>query len=337
MDKETLLKYEGKLARLFVNSRKSNRLSNAYLLYGPNNAPLKEVAMYLSMSLGCENDLLACKECNSCKRFMEGIRPDFVLIDGQNEMIKKGTIQDLEKKFSMSVYEKGHTLSYVIHRIDNINNEAANAILKFLEEPKVGQIAFLTTTNLEKVLPTIRSRAIAIRVDPIGLDGFYQDLLEKEFVLSSDSKKKDDVIHLSTTQAYLLTKHFSSLAEVEEALRETPLLFDGILAGEAFLNDYAQNLKTASFTLLKETALLKDGKCYNWMYLTILDVFEEVLLNDENVNSPFSDIIHDLQKDREEIQKGLDVLKDFMAHKNLNYNVTLFAGRFLMALNREKR
>ena len=164
MNREILEKYQPKLTRLFTNSRKSNRLSGAYLLYGPKNAPLKETALYLAQSLGCETDLLACNECNSCKRFLEGVRPDFILIDGQREMIKKGDIQALEKKFSLSAYEKGHSLCYVINKVDNINNEAANAILKFLEEPPSETYAILTSQNEAKVLPTILSRCESLRL-----------------------------------------------------------------------------------------------------------------------------------------------------------------------------
>ncbi|MCR4697845.1 MAG: hypothetical protein K5762_00615 [Bacilli bacterium] len=335
MNRETLEKYQPKLTRLFTNSRKSNRLSGAYLLYGPKNAPLKETALYLAQSLGCEKELLACNECNSCKRFLEGIRPDFVLIDGQSEMIKKGDIQALEKKFSLSAYEKGHSLCYVINKVDNINNEAANALLKFLEEPKVGQVAFLTTNNPDKVLATIRSRSISIRVDPIEPLVFQQELEEHEFVMEEEGKKKPKVLHLSSIQAYILARNYATIEEVEALLSSDTGVKDGIDAAEAFLNDYCSSYKTASFTLLKETALLKDSKCYNWMYLTILDVFESVLLNDKNEHNPFSDIIHDLRKHQEEIRKGVEVIKEVLTHKNLNYNATLTAARFLHALDEE--
>ncbi len=336
MDRHTLEEYEPKMARLFLNSRKSQRLSSAYLLHGPENAPLKEVAMYLSESLGCENDLLACNECNSCKRFLEGITPDFMLIDGQKDMIRKGDIQALEKKFSLSVYEKGHTLSYVIHRVDNINNEAANALLKFLEEPKVGQVAFLTTTNLDKVLPTIRSRSISIRIDPIDPKGLQKKLMENPITISEEGKKAKNV-HLTAVEAYILSRHFATMDEVLLALNENIGILDGISAGESFLYDYVTSFKTGAFTLLKETTILKEGKCYNWMYLTVLDTFQSVLLNEDDPDNPLRDTIHDLQMKRDEIASGIEMIKDMMSHKNLNYNATLQAGRFLNALNKEKK
>ena len=336
MDKETLEKYEPKLYRLFSNSRKNNRLCGAYLLYGPKNSPLKETALYLAQSLSCENDIFACKQCNSCKRFESGIRPDFLMIDGQNDMIKKGDIQNLEKKFSLSTYEKGHSLCYVINKIENINNEAANALLKFLEEPKVGQVAFLTTNNLNKVLPTILSRSTTIRVDPINQKELSKKLQETEIFLDEE-KKKTKPIHLSATQAYILSLNYASIDEIKEALINEPNILDGISAGEAFINDYCINYRTACFTLLKETTILKESKCYNWMYLTIQTVFEEVLIDEIDEDNPFSENIKDLSKNTPEIKNGLKVIKEILTHKNLNYNPTLTSARFLTSLQIERR
>lgn len=334
MTKKTLEKYEPKCAKLFLNSRKNNRLFSAYLLYGPKNAPLKETAFFLSQSLQCEKDLLACGECDSCKRFLEGIRPDFLFIDGQDEMIKKGDIQELEKKFSLSAYEKGHSLCYVINKIDNMNNEAANALLKFLEEPKVGQVAFLTTNNLNKVLPTIRSRCLSLRIDPIEIKKLRKDIEELQIPISEKKKK---AMMISPTESYILSKNFASLDEVKDALIKEPDILNGIQAGEAFLQDYCTSYKTACFTLLKETTILKENKCYNWLYLTVLDVFESVLLNDSDQDNPFSDIIHDLKKRTEEIRKGVEIIQEMLTYKNLNYNVTLSAARFLTALDTERK
>lgn len=333
LNKETLEKYEPNLYRLFLNSRKRDRLSGAYILYGPKNAPLRQLALYLAKSLGCERDGFACNECDSCKRFEEGIRPDFILIDGQDDMIKKGEIQELEKKFSLSAYEKGHRLSYVINHVENINNEAANALLKFLEEPKVGQIAFLTTDNLERVLPTILSRSLSVRVFPIEIPQLRKDLMEKEFRFQEEGKKKETIIHLSAMQAYILSENFATMEEIEEKIQNEKMILDGISAGEAFLNDYCSNYPASCYTLLKETTILKESKCYNWMYLTILNLFEAALIDHTDDDFLFSDMVHDLKKHQEEIRKGIDTIKEILTHRNLNYNATLSCARFLRSLD----
>lgn len=328
MDKTTLLKAEPKLAKLFINSRKQNRVANAYLLYGSRNAPLKETAIYLAKSLSCEQDLLACDNCPSCKRFNNGIRPDFHLIDGEQNTIKKDDVKSLEAAFSLSALEKNHRLTYVINRIENITEEASNSLLKFLEEPKEGQVAFLTTYNIQKVLPTIRSRSLEIRVDPVSPKDFYESLLEKDFVLEKGEHK-----HLSTTEAFVLSRFYSNIDEVEQLLKDG-FFETGFLAAEEFLNDLVVDYKKACFTLLKSTQQIKDAQCYNWLYLTINEIFTLTLLNDESDN-PFQEIIRSLNGHRNAIRDGQKIISEALALKQINLNPTLVIARLAKAINEE--
>lgn len=335
MDKKTFERYESKLCRLFLNSRKSQRLSGAYLLYGQRNAPLKDSALFLAQSLGCEKELLACGECDSCKRFKEGVRPDFVLIDGEFSTIKKGDIQALENKFSLSALEKGHRLTYVIHRVENITEEAANSLLKFLEEPKVGQVAFLTTYNLDKVLPTILSRSLTMRVDPIEPKEFMKELQDHLFVLQEEGKK-DKTVQLNTTEAYLFSCFFSSLEDVENIIKEDSNYKTGMEVAEAFLNDLAFNYKQACFTLLRESTQIKDSKCYNWIYLTLQNVFSSILLDEDDPDNPFHDVIVSLAKNKKSIRRGQNIINEALAYRQLNYNNILTISRLLTALDTRK-
>lgn len=328
MDKETLLKYEPKLARLFINSRKSNRLAGAYLLYGKRNAPLKETAIYLAESLGCEKDLLACKKCPSCKRFEEGIRPDFMLIDGENNLIKREQVQQLEDRFSLSSKEKGHRLTYVIHRIENAKEETLNALLKFLEEPREGQIAFLTSYNLDRVLPTILSRCISVRVDPMDPVAFKEDLMNTTFQKEKSKKK----IRLTDGQAYLLSQLYSDRQEVEEILLEDDSFLDGYNAAETFLNDLMTSYKQGAYSLLRQNNELEGSKCYNWLYLTLNEVFTDALIPKDKSDNPFNEIIQRLRKYPKAVSQAEDVVKDALANRSLNYNQTALFGRLLLAL-----
>ena len=328
MDKKTLVENESKVAQLFSNSKKNNRLANAYLLYGPRNAPLKETAFFLAKSINCEKDYLACDDCPSCKRFNEGVRPDFIFIDGSLETIQKEDVKDLESKFSLSALEKNHKLVYVIHQIENITDKASNALLKFLEEPKEGQIAFLTTNNLMKVLPTIRSRSIEVRIDPIDPDGFYKSLLAVPFE-TADSKKPRN---LSEGEAYILSRLFSDVEEVKRVLLEDDSFIVGYQSAEAFLNDLATSFRTASFTLLRQNSLIKDSKCYNWLYLTIDNVFASILVNDISDINPFKEIIRPLIKKKANIERGEAVIKKALAMKQLNLSPTLISAELITAL-----
>ncbi len=327
MNKEDFLRYEKKASRLFINSRKSNRLANAYLLHGERNAPLKETAMYLAKSLSCEKDLLACDNCPSCKRFNDGIRPDFILIDGETTTIKKEDVKNLEHSFSLSALEKGHRLCYVINRIENMTEEASNALLKFLEEPREGQIAFLTSYNITAVLDTIISRSIKVKIDPLNPEAFYNLLLNTDFV---DEKNK--TLKLNAGQSYVLSLLYSSLEEVKELLSADSSFIEGQEGADLFLTDLALNRNQASFTLLRQASLIKDSKCYNWLYLTINYVFLASLCKDIVPYGPYKEMIGILSKDKDRIRKGEKVISEAIAYKQLNLNPTLVIAKLLQAL-----
>ena len=323
MDENTLKLYEPRLYKLFSNSRKKNRLANAYLLYGDKNAPLKETAMYLAQSLGCEKGVFGCRKCPSCLRFKEGVRPDFVFIDGEYDTIKKEDISALEEKFSLSALEKNHHLTYVIHRIDNITEKAANALLKFLEEPKEGQIAFLTTYNLERVLKTIVSRSLTIRIDPLDLKKLYEQLLSSSF-----TRGKKEMM-LNPYQAYLLTHFACSLDEAKEILDTDSSFLDAVDGLEIFLNDLACSLELGIHSMLFLTNSIKDTKCYNWLYQILEVIIDEVLLNRIDEENPLFEYTKGLVRYRKNLLPTRDVLIEAISHRQANLNPTLTIVRIL--------
>lgn len=333
MNQDSLLKYEPKLAKLFLNSRKKDRLAGAYLLHGPRNAPLKEIAMYLAESFGCEKALLACRECPSCKRFEEGIHPDFILIDGETTMIKKADIDNLEEKLSKTSLEKGHRPCYVIHRIENTNSTSCNALLKFLEEPKDGRVAILTSYNLDRVLPTILSRCVTVRVDPIDPKAFQQELLEMTFQKEGGKKKYS----LDEGSAYILSKLYSDADEVRDLLLQDKTPFQtGYAIAEDFLNALLTSFRQAAFSLLRNNELNRENKCYNWLYLTLNDVFTTALLGEDISDNPFREVILKLRDYPAATQAAEDIIKEALANRQLNYTPTLVSAKILLALEEVK-
>lgn len=330
MDKETFLNSEPKLAKFFLNSRKQDRLSHAYLFYGENNAPLKEVALFLAKSLSCERELLACGQCPSCQRFDKGIHPDFRLIDGARETIKKESIKSLLESFSLSALEKGHVLCYVINEVDNITEEAANTLLKFLEEPKEGQVAFLTSKNPTRVLQTIRSRTLSLPVDSIDPMAFYRLLEESTFL---DEKGK--AIPLSSPALYFLSKTYSSTKEIQDMLLEDNSFLEGFQNAELFLNELSHSLRGAQLALLESNHRIKDSKCYNWMYLALLCVFQESLFQQENPENPFREIEHSLSAHPKAILKGIDILEKALRLRQINLSPTALCARLARTISED--
>lgn len=330
MDSKTLLQYEPKLAKLFINSRKRNRLSNAYILYGQRNAPLKEIAIYLAQSLSCKKEALACNDCDDCLRFRKGIRPDFHLIEGDRATIKKEQVKALEEAFSLSALEKGHTLTYVIHQADNITEEAANALLKFLEEPREGQIAFLTTTNITRVLPTIRSRSIAIRVDPIEPKAFFDSLSSSPLC---DAKGQE--YDISLPSLFLLSRLFPSREEILSALAEDETILPALSSVECFLSDFSRSALAGMSSLLLSCHQIREGKCYNWMYLALDELFGEVLSGAYDEQNPFHDVLSALEEKKAAIRRGKEIVRRALSLRQINLSPTCQMAKLLQRLSED--
>ncbi len=143
----------------FTNSLKNRTLSHAFLLVGNPGTPLYEVAKYLAKSILCdEPSPLACDSCITCMRIDSDNYPDIIKLDGSKATIKKEDVLNIESRFEKTAFETKGIMIYIINLVENMTLEAVNSVLKFLEEPESEVYAFLTTNNVNNVLPTIVSR-----------------------------------------------------------------------------------------------------------------------------------------------------------------------------------
>ncbi len=157
---EYLQNHQNIIYQTFLHALNSNHLSHAYLLVGEQGTPLLESALFLAKSLVCEHpNPLACEECMTCLRIDEGNYADIIVIDGFKQSIKKDDIRIIEERFETSAVERQGKMIYIINHVENMNVEAINSLLKFLEEPQENIFAFLTCENESRVLPTIISRS----------------------------------------------------------------------------------------------------------------------------------------------------------------------------------
>lgn len=162
---EYLKKHQPVVFESFKNAFQNGRLVHAYLLSGESGTPLKETAIYLAKTLLCDSpNPLADEECRTCKRVDGGHYPDLFVFDGANGSIKKKDVEGILDNFQKNALDKKGIMIYVINQVENVTEEAVNSLLKFLEEPGKNTYAFLTTQNETKVLPTIISRCVRLRM-----------------------------------------------------------------------------------------------------------------------------------------------------------------------------
>lgn len=227
---EYLQNHQNIIYQTFLHALNSNHLSHAYLLVGEQGTPLLESALFLAKSLVCEHpNPLACEECMTCLRIDEGNYADIIVIDGFKQSIKKDDIRIIEERFETSAVERQGKMIYIINHVENMNVEAINSLLKFLEEPQENIFAFLTCENESRVLPTIVSRSQVLHFRSIdklkikeqaislGVNNLDSELLCNFYNYANlITQKVDDKDYQAAKESILIT--LNSLAEQDLCL-----------------------------------------------------------------------------------------------------------------------
>ncbi|MDE0185995.1 MAG: DNA polymerase III subunit delta' [Candidatus Poribacteria bacterium] len=141
-----------------LHAIESNRVAGAYLFAGPANVGKETVALYFAKSINCTAlEQGPCNSCLSCRKIDNGNHPDMQIINPLGAWMKIDQIRELQKRIVYRPLE-GNRKVYILNEVDCMNLEAANCLLKTLEEPPAASVLVLITSNLDALLPTIRSR-----------------------------------------------------------------------------------------------------------------------------------------------------------------------------------
>lgn len=151
-----------------VELNKAKKLSHALLLTANNKVAASYFIQSLAAQILCaNNDLDACGECKSCLLFQAGSHPDLLSI-GLEEKSKQIKIDQIRKiiHFDHQTAQLAGSKLIVIEPVEAMNMNAANALLKSLEEPSKDTFFLLATTKPSQIMPTIRSRCQLVHLQP---------------------------------------------------------------------------------------------------------------------------------------------------------------------------
>ena len=156
----------------------SDRVAGAYLFVGVANVGKETVALNFAKSINCRtSDEGACGTCLSCRKADDGNHPDLQIIRPSGAWIKIDQIRELQKRIIYRPLE-GVRKVYILAEAERMNLEAANCLLKTLEEPPADSVLILLTTNLDALLPTIRSRCQIIPFHSLVVSELAGHLIE---------------------------------------------------------------------------------------------------------------------------------------------------------------
>jgi DNA polymerase-3 subunit delta' len=171
-----------------------NRLASTFLFVGPSGCGKRSFALKLAQALLCERNseaqLEPCGDCSACKQVLAGTHPDIdyvckpedkssipldLLIGSDEKRMREGLCFRISlKPFS------GRRKIAIIDDADYLFSEAANCLLKTLEEPPPKSILILLGTSEQRQLPTIRSRCQIVRFQPLETADVAEILLEQQ-------------------------------------------------------------------------------------------------------------------------------------------------------------
>ena len=141
------------------------KLAHAYLISTNNNVKTLKVLLKVIKNIFCVQKYSDnCNKCSLCHLIDINNLPSLKIISPEGNLIKKEQIQELKHLFSKSSQYTKESI-YIILNAEKMNKEAANTMLKFLEEPDGNVIGFFLTNEKENVLLTIQSRCQLIDVN----------------------------------------------------------------------------------------------------------------------------------------------------------------------------
>ena len=229
-----------------TNAISRNLIAHGYLFSGFHGCGKTTVARLFAKSINCQsrqdNDFEPCNKCDSCLEINHGNSIDLIEIDAaSNRGIDE--IRELKEGIRFSPVKSKHKV-FIIDESHQLTKDAANALLKTLEEPPAHAIFIFATTELHKVIPTILSRCQQFSFKKLNLPQLVERL---EYIL-----KQEKIKYENTALELIALKASGSVRDAEKLLDQAVSFTDsgGVLKTEILQAILGTADKTAIFNFL---------------------------------------------------------------------------------------
>ena len=158
------------------------RVGHAYLFSGPNAIGKRTLADRFAQALNCEQGQIsgdACGQCSSCLKIRHASHADLINIKADGQFIRINAIREIQEQMKFKPLEGGWR-AIIIDDADKMRDEAANALLKTLEEPTTSNILILVSSRPYSMPATILSRCRHMRFNPLPAAAVARFLTQKK-------------------------------------------------------------------------------------------------------------------------------------------------------------
>jgi len=300
---------------LLRHSLQAGNLAHAYLFVGAAHIGKMTLALDLARVLNCQGNEPPCGKCQSCKRITDGKHADIRIISLNSAKDSGDTkarveisiddIRELQHNASLPPFE-GKCKVFIIDGAEYLSTEAANCLLKTIEEPPPQVIILLLTTEESRLLPTVVSRCQRLELKPLPSGEIEKMLMESYGIDNDKAGLLARLAHGCFGWALSVSTDDSYLAQRNQRLTE---MFSLLTAGWEERFNYAAKLandRKSAEEIIKlwlvwwrDMMLTKCGckqAVTNMDYISALEQWEEVLSLSE-----VRDFIDSLQKSLNQI------------------------------------
>jgi DNA polymerase-3 subunit delta' len=166
--------------RLLQSHIRNDQVRHAYLFTGPISTGKRSLAIRFAQALDCMDPPAVaeyCGKCRACTLIEEGTFTDLHIVSAEEHgrTLKVDQIRDLQRKLALSPYEGNFHIALIL-RFHQASEQAANALLKTLEEPPPQVILLLTAESTDSLLPTIVSRCEVVPLRLLSVKALEREL-----------------------------------------------------------------------------------------------------------------------------------------------------------------
>ena len=231
-----------------INSFHENNNSHAFLVDTNNLDLCYQDIIKIVKTVNCKNGTI--DDCNVCHTIDVGTNPDIITVKPEKKEIGVEPIDNIIKSFSTQPLISKYSM-YIIYNADLMSVQAANTILKFLEEPEENIVGFFITDRINSILPTISSRCELVNIrygSKTALD--LLNITGEEFDNLFDKVKNIiDILSYETKYQMMSKSDEISKLEREDILKIFKIIyriyvikFENIVNNEYNNVDYAQEI-----------------------------------------------------------------------------------------------